>query len=123
MHSAWIVGQAVGSPSKRCEPLSPRSVRGPLDVEERAKLDAKVVRLFKQHRRLTHQQLMQLLQRPVEKPPTASERVDCCGLRPETVKASLEGLMSKEYITRDESDRYVLVSNAAEAYLLRLPVR
>ncbi|CDJ58635.1 hypothetical protein, conserved [Eimeria maxima] len=96
---------AGGSTEKGNEPLSPRRVRGPLDAEERAKLDAKLVRIFKQHRRLTHQQLMQILQRSAEKPSTTGEHADCCGLRPETVKSSLEGLISKEYIARDESDR------------------
>lgn len=98
---------AGGSTEKGNEPLSPRRVRGPLDAEERAKLDAKLVRIFKQHRRLTHQQLMQILQRSAEKPSTTGEHADCCGLRPETVKSSLEGLISKEYIARDESDRNV----------------
>lgn len=119
--SVWTIEQAGGSTEKGNEPLSPRRVRGPLDAEERAKLDAKLVRIFKQHRRLTHQQLMQILQRSAEKPSTTGEHADCCGLRPETVKSSLEGLISKEYIARDESDRYVLVANTVETWLLQFP--
>ncbi|CDI85221.1 hypothetical protein, conserved [Eimeria praecox] len=107
---------------KGSEPLSPQRVRGPLDAEERTKLDARVVKIFKQHRRLTHQQLMQILRRPAEEPSATSEHADCCGLRPEAVKSSLEGLMSKEYIARDESDRYGFVSKGADAHVARLPL-
>lgn len=67
--------------------------RGHLDADQRAKLDATVVKLFKLHRRLAHKQLCQLLQ-------------DCRQTwQPDTLKECIEGLITKEYITRDDEDR------------------
>lgn len=80
-------------------------VRGSLDAEERARLDAKVVRLFKQHRRITHQQLMQHLQELSGNHLSQDSTGEYQGWKPEAIKACLEGLMSKEYIIRDETDR------------------
>lgn len=79
--------------------------RGSLDAEERARLDAKVVRLFKQHRRITHQQLMQHLQELTGNHLSQGSTGEYQGWKPEAIKTCLEGLMSKEYIIRDETDR------------------
>lgn len=105
--------------------LSPGRSEGPLGAEERAKLDARVVRMFKQHRRLTHQRLVELLQRQPANPasPTVLEHpLQYKPWQPEAVKSCLEGLISKEYIIRDESDRWAIVYLLPELplFVLRL---
>lgn len=98
--------------------MSPGRTGGALDAEERAKLDARIVKLLKHHRRLTHHQLLHLLQRETaDSPPDgkiAQHRShQLCPL--EAVKACIDGLISKEYIIRDESDRHVARANALAA--------
>ena len=100
--------------------MSPGRTGAALDAEERAKLDARIVRLLKQHRRVSHQQLLLLLQQQTADPPQPRwldqhQPYQPCPL--EAVKACIEGLISKEYVTRDESDRYV------QMHLLQLQVR
>lgn len=78
-----------------------------MDAEERARLDAMVVRLLKMHRRLAHKQLLQLVQQTLAsstQPGVLEERLQR-KWNGEAIKACIEGLITKEYITRDESDR------------------